>query len=143
MPSYLSKTNWDWWLQCYSSRVWLKKIWEIKETSSRSLLKVRITTKESFSRIQSDSRKLFESVRKKIFSFPDETLIYPAHDYKGFTSSTVIEEKLHNPRLSLEKTESEFIDIMKNLNLSHPKKIKEAVPANLNCGNNKEVKKWF
>ena len=83
---------------------------------------------------QGSSEKLFHSVREKIFSFPDETIVYPAHDYKGFTSSTVGEEKLYNSRLALDKTKEEFIEIMDNLNLEHPKKIKEAVPANLNCG---------
>lgn len=83
---------------------------------------------------QGDSKKLFQSVREKIFSYPDETLIYPGHDYKGFTSSTVEEEKLYNSRLAMDKTKEEFVEIMENLNLDHPKKIKEAVPANLNCG---------
>lgn len=78
---------------------------------------------------------LYESVRNKIFTYPDDTTVYPAHDYNGFTSSTVGEEKLYNSRLSLDKTKEEFIEIMDNLNLDHPKKIKEAVPANLKCGN--------
>jgi glyoxylase-like metal-dependent hydrolase (beta-lactamase superfamily II) len=85
---------------------------------------------------QGSSVKLFKSVREKIFAFPDETLVYPAHDYKGFTSSSVGEEKLYNSRLALDKTKEEFVEIMENLNLDHPKKIKEAVPANLKCGNN-------
>lgn len=83
---------------------------------------------------QGSSKKLFKSVREKLFSFDDETIVYPGHDYKGFTSSTVGEEKLYNSRLAMDKTESEFVEIMENLNLDHPKKIKEAVPANLKCG---------
>jgi glyoxylase-like metal-dependent hydrolase (beta-lactamase superfamily II) len=83
---------------------------------------------------QGSSKKLFNSVREKLFSFPEETIVYPGHDYKGFTSSTVGEEKLFNSRLAMDKTESEFVEIMENLNLDHPKKIKEAVPANLKCG---------
>jgi len=83
---------------------------------------------------QGSSEKLFNSVREKIFSFADETIIYPGHDYKGFTSSSVGEEKLFNARLSLDKTKEEFVEIMENLKLDHPKKIKEAVPANLKCG---------
>ena len=80
---------------------------------------------------QGDSTKLFKSVREKIFTFPNETLIYPGHDYKGFTASTVGEEKAHNSRLSLDKSESQFVEIMENLNLDHPKKIKVSVPENL------------
>lgn len=83
---------------------------------------------------QGSAETLFNSVIEKIFTFADETMIYPAHDYKGFTSSTVGEEKLYNLRLSLDKTKEDFVKIMNNLNLDHPKKIKEAVPANLNCG---------
>ena len=60
--------------------------------------------------------------------------VYPAHDYKGRLSSTIGEEKASNPRLGLSKTKDEFIDIMQNLNLPHPKKIAVAVPANLRDG---------
>lgn len=83
---------------------------------------------------QGDSRVLFRSVRDKLFTLPDDTIIYPGHDYRGRTSSTVGEEKRHNPRLGLDKTEAEFVEIMANLKLAHPKKIAIAVPANLNCG---------
>ena len=83
---------------------------------------------------QGSSEKLFNSVREKIFSFPDDTLVYPAHDYNGFTSSSVGEEKLHNPRLALDKTKEQFVEIMNNLKLKQPEKINEAVPANLKCG---------
>lgn len=80
------------------------------------------------------SENLFKSVHQKIFNHPDETIIYPAHDYKGFTRSSVHEEKMYNPRLKLGTSEAEFIQIMSNLNLAEPKKIKEAVPANFLCG---------
>ena len=60
------------------------------------------------------------------------TAMYPGHDYKGNTSSTVGAEKETNPRLS--KSKEEFIDIMKNLNLSYPGKLEVAVPANMQCG---------
>lgn len=83
---------------------------------------------------QGSSSKLFHSVRKKLFTYPEDTIVYPAHDYKGFTSTTIGEEKLYNPRLSININEIEFIEIMKNLDLDYPKKIKEAVPANLKCG---------
>ncbi|RVW98681.1 Persulfide dioxygenase ETHE1-like, mitochondrial [Vitis vinifera] len=68
----------------------------------------------------------------QIFTLPKDTLIYPAHDYKGFTVSTVGEEMLYNPRLT--KDEETFKDIMENLNLSYPKMIDLAVPANMVCG---------
>ncbi|CAD7946575.1 unnamed protein product [Amoebophrya sp. A120] len=85
---------------------------------------------------QSGSAKtLFRSVREKIFGrLPDSCVLYPAHDYQGRTSTTVWEEKKFNPRLGLEKTEAQFVDIMDNLNLPYPKKIDQAVPANQVCG---------
>ena len=83
---------------------------------------------------QGDSRKLFRSVRENIFTLPDSALLYPGHDYKGRMVTSVAEEKRYNPRLGLPKTEAEFVEIMKNLNLAPPKKIAEALPANLACG---------
>lgn len=75
---------------------------------------------------------LYDSVHEKIFTLPSGTIVFPAHDYKGHTQSTVGEEKQFNPRLT--KTKDEFIEIMNNLNLPRPKLIDEAVPANLKCG---------
>ena len=63
---------------------------------------------------------------------PDDCLVYPAHDYKGQTCSSIGEEKTHNPRLT--KSLVEFVKIMDELNLPRPKKIDEAVPANMKCG---------
>jgi sulfur dioxygenase len=83
---------------------------------------------------EGSSEKLFSSVREKLFNLPEDTVIYPAHDYKGFTKSTIKLEKFYNPRLRLEIDKDEFKKIMANLNLSEPKKINEAVPANLQCG---------
>jgi sulfur dioxygenase len=83
---------------------------------------------------QGDPQKLYRSVRDKIFSLDDDALIYPGHDYKGRTVSSVGEEKAFNPRLGGGKSEAEFVDIMSNLKLAYPKKIQEAVPANLKCG---------
>ncbi len=80
---------------------------------------------------------LFDSVTKKIFTLPGETLVYPGHDYKGNFVSCVYQEKTSNPRLS-GKTRDEFIEIMDNLNLPVPKLINEAVPANLYCGIDEE-----
>ncbi|XP_046884506.1 persulfide dioxygenase ETHE1, mitochondrial-like isoform X2 [Hypomesus transpacificus] len=81
---------------------------------------------------QGCSKTLYESVHQKIFTLPEQCLIYPAHDYKGQTVSTVGEEKRFNPRLT--KTLKEFIHIMNNLDLPKPAKIDIAVPANLMCG---------
>lgn len=83
---------------------------------------------------QGDARKLYRSVHDKIFTLDDDTKVYPGHDYKGRTMSTVGEEKALNPRLGGEKTEEQFVEIMANLKLAYPKKIDEAVPANLKCG---------
>ncbi|CAL8297729.1 unnamed protein product, partial [Gadus morhua 'NCC'] len=78
---------------------------------------------------QGCAKRLYDSVHKKIFTLPDQCLVYPAHDYKGQTVSTVGEERRFNPRLT--KNLEEFIDIMNNLNLQKPAKIDVAVPANL------------
>ena len=75
---------------------------------------------------------LYDSVHAQIFTLPDDTVVYPAHDYKGHRSSTVGEEKRLNPRLS--KSKAEFVEIMGNLGLPYPKKIDEALPLNLVCG---------
>ncbi|KAJ1438131.1 ETHE1, mitochondrial-like protein [Ochromonadaceae sp. CCMP2298] len=75
---------------------------------------------------------LYSSVHSQLLSLPPSTKVQPAHDYSGRTCSTVGEERALNPRLT--KTLAQFVDIMQGLNLSRPKKIDEAVPANLNCG---------
>ncbi|MBC7475289.1 MAG: MBL fold metallo-hydrolase [Candidatus Sericytochromatia bacterium] len=77
--------------------------------------------------------QLYDSVNQKLFTLPDETIVYPAHDYKGMTSSSIAEEKNYNPRLA-NKTKKDFVEIMNNLNLPYPKKINESLPANLKCG---------
>lgn len=83
---------------------------------------------------QGSSEKLYDSVHEKLFQLPDTTKIYPAHDYKGQTSSTIALEKQFNPRLAESIKKDEFKKIMSELKLSLPKKINEAVPANLSCG---------
>ncbi|MEP7209162.1 MAG: rhodanese-like domain-containing protein [Casimicrobiaceae bacterium] len=77
---------------------------------------------------------LFHSVRERIFSLPDEALLYPAHDYRGLTVTSVGEEKRYNPRLGGSIGEGDFTGYMNNLGLPHPKQIAVAVPANLKCG---------
>lgn len=77
---------------------------------------------------------LFHSVREKLFKLPDDTIVYPAHDYKGLSHSSIGDEKRLNSRLRMEKSKEEFIQIMNDLKLAQPKKIVESVPANLLCG---------
>jgi glyoxylase-like metal-dependent hydrolase (beta-lactamase superfamily II)/rhodanese-related sulfurtransferase len=81
-----------------------------------------------------DSERLFESVHAQILSLPDDTLLYPAHDYKGRTVTSVREEKEHNPRLGAGRSQAEFVKIMAELALPYPRKIDAAVPANVRCG---------
>lgn len=83
---------------------------------------------------QGNARALYNSVHTKIFSLPPDTLLYPGHDYRGRTVTTVAEEQAHNRRLGGGKTEKEFVDIMENLQLQYPAKIDQALPANLHCG---------
>lgn len=77
---------------------------------------------------------LYDSIHTQIFTLPDETLVYPGHDYKGRLASTVGHERLHNSRLGTGKSKAEFVEIMNNLNLPYPKKIDIALPANKACG---------
>lgn len=81
-----------------------------------------------------DARALYRSVHEKILSLPEHTLLYPAHDYKGRTVTTVAEEKRWNPRLGGGRSLDEFVGIMGALSLAYPKKMDIAVPANLHCG---------
>ncbi|MEY3012949.1 MAG: hypothetical protein RIT45_1684 [Pseudomonadota bacterium] len=83
---------------------------------------------------QGDASALYHSVNDKIFTLPDDCQLYPGHDYKGRTVTTVREEKLFNPRLGGGKTESEFVALMNELKLAKPARIDVAVPANLRCG---------
>jgi len=83
---------------------------------------------------QGSAKTLFRSVRENVFSLPDECLIYPAHDYRGLTVSSVGEEKRFNPRLGGDVGEGDFVGYMDNLGLAHPKQMEVAVPANLKCG---------
>lgn len=89
---------------------------------------------------QGDSAKLYNSVKEILFKLPDETLVYPGHDYRGQTSSTIGAEKKHNARLNERISLEEFKKIMSELKLANPKKIHEAVPANLACGKPKDAR---
>jgi sulfur dioxygenase len=83
---------------------------------------------------QGDPHAMYRSVHQQIFTLPDACLLYPAHDYRGLTVTSVREERRFNPRLGGEIGEDDFIGYMANLRLAHPKKLDIAVPANLKCG---------
>jgi len=80
-----------------------------------------------------DARAQYESIFNRLLKLPDETLVYPAHDYKGETVSTIGEEKAFNPRLQV-KSIDEYVALMSNLNLPNPKMMDVAVPANMKVG---------
>ena len=80
-----------------------------------------------------DAGALYDCITQRLFTLPDETLVYPGHDYQQRWVSSIIQERTTNPRLA-GKSRGEFIDIMANLNLPKPRLIDEAVPANRYCG---------
>lgn len=81
-----------------------------------------------------DTDTLYRSVTDKLFSLPDDTLVFPGHDYQERRVSTIAQEKDRNPRLGKRKTLQEFRQIMAALNLPYPKFIDYAVPGNEQCG---------
>ncbi|MGR8948153.1 MAG: rhodanese-like domain-containing protein [Gammaproteobacteria bacterium] len=83
---------------------------------------------------QGDARQMFRSIHSQILALPDTTKLYPAHDYKGITVTSVAEEKQFNPRFGGALSEDDFVGYMDHLGLPHPKQIDIAVPANLRCG---------
>jgi len=83
---------------------------------------------------QGSAPVLFRSVHEQIFTLPDDCLIYPGHDYRGLTASSVGEERKFNPRLGGQILPQDFAGYMEHLGLAHPKQIDVAVPANLRCG---------
>jgi len=80
-----------------------------------------------------DPERSWHSIVEVLFRLPDDTLVYPAHDYKGWTASSIGEEKRHNPRLA-GKTREQYVQFMRALKLPDPKKMDVAVSANLACG---------
>ncbi len=80
-----------------------------------------------------DPAQQYHSIFDKLLTLPGETLVYPGHDYKGDTVSTIAEEKAFNPRLQVASVE-EYVDIMNNLDLPDPKMMDVAVPANMKVG---------
>ena len=80
------------------------------------------------------AEKLFDSVRKKLFALPDDTIVYPGHDYTGRVSSTIGEEKKFNERLNLSIDRDTFVDIMNGRTMPRPAKMDIALPANMKAG---------
>lgn len=88
---------------------------------------------------QGSAHNLYHSITEKLFSLPDNCIVYPGHDYSGRTSSTIGEEKKFNPRVGGDANETDFTGYMDNMQLPHPKKIAIALPANLKSGRPDEV----
>ena len=84
-----------------------------------------------------DPRAQYNSIFGRLLKLPDTTLVYPAHDYKGDTVSTIGEEKAFNPRLQVKSVE-EYVELMNNLKLANPKMMDVAVPANMKVGFHQE-----
>ena len=81
-----------------------------------------------------DAAALYKSVTEKLFTLPDDTLVYPGHDYQERRVSSIAQEKKRNPRLGLDRTLEQFREIMANLILPYPRFIEYAVPGNQQCG---------
>jgi sulfur dioxygenase len=77
-----------------------------------------------------DAATLYRSIHDKLFGLPDDTLVYPGHDYQGRRVSTIVQERTRNPRLGGGKSLDEFVAVMAGLGLPYPKRMDEAVPAN-------------
>ncbi|HEV3394548.1 MAG TPA: MBL fold metallo-hydrolase [Xanthobacteraceae bacterium] len=84
-----------------------------------------------------DPRAQYESIFGRLLKLPEATLVYPAHDYKGDTVSTIGEERAYNPRLQV-KSPEEYVELMNNLKLGNPKMMDVAVPANMKVGLHQE-----
>lgn len=83
-----------------------------------------------------DAGNQYDSICEKLLSLPDETVVYPGHDYRGMTMSTIGEERAHNPRLQVPDRNA-YIELMASLKLPNPRFMDVAVPANLQCGEEK------
>ena len=83
---------------------------------------------------EGSSLSTFNSIRNKIFNFPNNTIVYPGHNYKGLTSSTIGYERKYNPNVGDDVEINEYVEREKNMNRPYPKKFDIAVPANLLCG---------
>jgi sulfur dioxygenase len=81
-----------------------------------------------------DAQTLYRSIHDKFFTLPEDTLVYPCHDYEGRFVSTIAQEKARNPRLGQNKPLKQFVAIMEQMDLPYPRKIDTSVPGNLTCG---------
>lgn len=109
----------------------LSLVWRDRVFTGDCLM-IRGTGRTDFQ--QGSSEKMYASITQKLFALPDETLVFPAHDYKGHTCSSIAEEKKYNPRIGDGRDLVTFVKIMSELRLAQPKKIHEALPANMACG---------
>ena len=85
------------------------------------------------------SSSSYDSIKGKLYTLPDETIVYPAHDYKGITSSTILQEKIWNESVNDRTLKEEYIQRELNKNRPYPKKFDIAVPANTHCGDSSKV----
>lgn len=83
---------------------------------------------------EGSSNNIYDSVKNKIFKYPDNTIVYPCHNYKGFLSSTIGYERKFNPNVGDNISKKQFLENERKKNRPYPKKIDTAVPANLKCG---------
>jgi glyoxylase-like metal-dependent hydrolase (beta-lactamase superfamily II)/rhodanese-related sulfurtransferase len=81
-----------------------------------------------------DARRLYRSIQDQLFTLRDDCVVYPGHDYEGRTSTTIGEERAHNPRIGGGAREEDFVGYMTNLGLPHPKQLAIALPANMRAG---------
>ncbi len=95
-------------------------------------LLIRKTGRTDFQ--QGSAEKLYHSIMERLYTLPDETLVYPGHDYTGQTVSTIGEEKQYNTRIRANTSLAELQEILENLHLPYPKYIDEALPANMKLG---------
>jgi sulfur dioxygenase len=84
--------------------------------------------------------RLFRSIHQQLFSLPDDCVVHPGHDYEGRTSTTIGEERRHNPRIGGDAREEDFVGYMSNLGLPHPKQLAVALPANMRAGQPESAK---
>ena len=98
---------------------------------SGDTLLINVTGRTDFQ--NGDSKDAYNSIFNKLLKLPDETFLYPAHDYKGEKVSTIGKEKKQNPRLQVSSVD-EYVELMNNLNLKKPTEIDLNVAKNINLG---------
>lgn len=93
---------------------------------------------------QGSNEKMYHTLKNVLYQLPEETVVMPGHDYRGFTRSSILEEKKYNARVNQNTSFEDFVKTMSELKLAHPKKIHMALPANLACGvKSKEEARMF